>query len=163
MHKQNISKQSNSISVLLLKLQSLEILVPKVMIADVVTWNTELFKARKMPEKKWYSGEYDWQQQSVPLISFEKLLNTKQANDDIQKRKVVVIKTNKNEFYALDCRGFPKPLILSQVSLDKLARESSQEWIAYSLLIGSRELSIPDFPALESVINDDQEMLHQTA
>lgn len=163
MNSQEALRHSNSISVLLLKLQSLEILIPKVMVMDVLTWNENLFNVQRQSNRDWWLGEYEWQGQNVPLVCFEQLLQTKSAKQEIQKRKIVILKAGDNEHYALHCRGFPKPLILSQESLDNLAKESVQDWIAYSVLIGSRELNIPDLPALETLIYQDQSLLHQTA
>ena len=159
--------QENSVSALLLRLQQRELLIPKAMVADVLSWNKELFVAAASSESSWRLGEYYWKEEKIPLVCFEKLIQTSSASEELLKRKVVVLKSRQTEYanqhYAIHCRGFPKPLILSEQSLDFLDTESNQEWIAHSISIGSRVLDIPDFDALEGAVWFTHSAVHQSA
>lgn len=161
------SSQDNSVSALLLRLQQRELLIPKAMVADVLSWSNEAFIAASGSDSSWRLGKYYWQDERIPLLCFEKLMQTPSAQEDLLKRKVVVLKSSRAEYidrhYAIHCRGFPKPLILSEQSLDFLDSESDQEWIAHSISIGSRVLDIPDFAALEGTIWFTHSAMHQSA
>lgn len=159
--------EESSVSALLLRLQQRELLVPKAMVADVLTWNTESFISAASNSSNWQLGKYQWREEQLPLICVEQLMQTKTAKDEILKRKIVILKAclpeNTNRHYAIHCKGFPKPLILSEQSLNNLNTENHQEWIAHSISIGSRVLDVPDFAAIEGVIWHTKTDLHQSA
>ena len=162
------NSQENSVSALLLRLQQRELLIPKAMVADVLSWNNDSFVAAAgSSDTSWRLGKYYWKEDKIPLICFERLIRTATANEELLKRKVVVLKTSQAEYpnrhYAIHCRGFPKPLILSEQSLDFLGAESNQEWISHSIAIGSRVLDIPDFAALEGAVWFTHSEIHQSA
>lgn len=156
----------NTISVLLLRLQSMELLIPKAMIADVLSWSNDNF-LKADAEEGWQLGQYEWQERALPLICLEKLIQTEHAEEGMLKRKVIVLKCvdnkNKGHHFALHCKGFPKPLILNQSSLDKLSQPVDDDWCAYTLLIGSRRLYIPDFHKIENLIYSDSKVMSQIA
>ena len=161
------SSQENSVSALLLRLQQKELLIPKAMVADVLTWNAELFVPASSQQANWNLGQYNWHEQLVPLLCFEKLMQTATAQEELLKRKIVILKASQQEyagrFYAIHCKGFPKPLILSEQSLNNLNSENNREWIAHSISIGSRVLDVPDFVALEGAVWFKQTELHNSA
>ena len=167
MNVNSSAAQENSVSALLLRLQQRELLIPKAMVADVLSWNRDLFVAAASSESSWRLGKYQWKDEEIPLVCFEKLIQTTSASEELLKRKVVVLKSSQTEYasqhYAIHCRGFPKPLILSEQSLDFLDTDSHQEWIAHSISIGSRVLDIPDFDALEGAVWFTHPAVHQSA
>jgi len=144
-----------SVSVMLLRLQHKEVLVPKAMVADVLSWKQDSFAMAKS-HSSWKLGEYLWQDWRVPLVCFESLIEPDFRREEMQKPKVVIVKSFQkgfeNEHYALLCRGFPKPLILSEQSLENLHIDDEQDWIEYSISIGSRVLDVPDFVSLQSAV-----------
>lgn len=149
-------KKDTSVSVLLLRLQHKEILVPKAMVADVLSWKENLYSPALAKRVEWKLGEYSWNDWKIPLVCFEGLIDSDFQREDVVKRKIVVIRSFQkgfeNDHYAVECRGFPKPLILSEESLDYLHVEDNQGWIAHSISIGSRVLDVPDFSALQSAV-----------
>lgn len=159
--------QDRRVSVLLLRLQHKEILIPKAMVVDVLSWNKDLFSSAKVNRGEWKLGEYSWNDWHIPLICFESLIQPDKNREEMLKRKIVVLKSSQkgfeNEHYAIQCRGFPKPLILSEESLDNLEIEDDQDWIAYSMSIGSRILDIPDFEAMENTVWSMQHPVENTA
>ncbi|MFK8027083.1 MAG: hypothetical protein AB8C40_03385 [Gammaproteobacteria bacterium] len=164
----DFTKQNDkSVSVLLLRLQKKEILVPKTMVADVLSWKDNLFTPAITHKADWKLGEYAWNDWKIPLLCFESLIQNNFNREEIVKRKIVVIRSFQkgfeNDHYAVECRGFPKPLILSQESLDNLHIEDNQEWIAHSISIGSRVLDVPDFAALQSAVWSMDESISRSA
>jgi len=144
-----------SVSVMLLRLQHKEVLIPKAMVADVLSWKDELYTPAKN-NNAWRLGDYLWQDWHIPLVCFESLIQEDFRREEVSKPKVVIVKSYlkgfENEHYALLCRGFPKPLILSERSLENLHTDNEQDWIEYSISIGSRVLDVPDFVSLQNAI-----------
>ncbi len=161
------NNQDRRVSVLLLRLQHKEILIPKAMVVDVLSWNKDLFSPAKVNRGEWKLGEYLWNDWNIPLVCFESLIQPDVNREEILKRKIVVLKSYQkgfeNDHYAIQCRGFPKPLILSEESLDNLDVEDDQDWIAYSISIGSRILDVPDFEAMENTVWSMQHPVSNTA
>ncbi|MDW3095713.1 MAG: hypothetical protein R8G33_08575 [Gammaproteobacteria bacterium] len=157
-------KNDSSVSVLLLRLQKKEILVPKAMVADVLSWKDNFYSPAITNRAKWKLGEYLWDEWKIPLVCFEGLIDANFQREEIIKRKIVVIRSFQkgfeNDHYAIECRGFPKPLILSEESLGNLHVEDNQGWIAHSISIGSRVLDVPDFSTLQSAVWSMDESLH---
>lgn len=151
----SLEKQDSSVSVMLLRLQHKEILIPKAMVADVLSWKQQLFSPIKT-HSSWKLGDYLWNDWRIPLVCFESLIEPGFHREDLQKPKVVIVKSYQkgfeDEHYALLCRGFPKPLILSEQSLEHLHIDDEQDWIEYSISIGSRVLDVPDFVSLQSAV-----------
>jgi hypothetical protein len=163
-----IGKQvDTSVSVLLLRLQHKEILVPKAMVADVLSWKDKFFTSAVTQSADWKLGEYVWNDWKIPLVCFESLIQPDFQKEEVVKRKIVIIKSFQkgfeNDHYALECCGFPKPLILSQESLDNLHIEDHQDWVAYSISIGSRVLDVPDFAALQDAVWSMDESISRSA
>ena len=158
-------QKEKTISVLLLKLQSMELLIPKIMVADVLSWNDSDRISSSSYDAAWKLGQYSWKEKYIPLICYEKLIGTEHCDKKMLKRKVVVIKSNQqsNQYYALHCKGFPKPLILTESSLNELSQQSSNSWLSYSMSIGSRVLDIPEFDKLENSIWPQEEQVGETA
>lgn len=160
-------QEDTSVSVLLLRLQHKEILVPKAMVADVLSWKDDFFSPAITQRGVWKLGEYAWNDWKIPLVCFESLIQSDFQREEIVKRKIVVIKSFQkgfeNDHYAVECRGFPKPLILSEESLDNLHVEDDQDWIAHSISIGSRVLDVPDFAALQSAVWSMDESISRSA
>lgn len=157
----------HSVSVLLLRLQSMELLIPKAMVADVLSWNEDNYQMSDGQTEDWHLGEYEWHERTLSLVCFEKLIQTEQAQESMLKRKVIILKgvadENKGHHYALHCKGFPKPLILSESSLDNLSQSVDDEWVAYTMLIGDRLLNIPDFHKIENTIWMHNKAISQSA
>jgi hypothetical protein len=160
-------QKDTSVSVLLLRLQHKEILVPKAMVADVLSWKDNHFSSAITRRVDWKLGDYAWNDEKIPLLCFESLIQSDFRREEIAKKKIVVIRSFQkgfeNDHYALECRGFPKPLIISEESLDNLHVEDDLDWIAHSISIGSRVLDVPDFAALQNAIWSMDESVSRSA
>ena len=159
--------QDTSVSVLLISLFSKEILVPKAMVTDILTWDDELYMPARAHAKDWKIGNYLWKDKQIPLVCIESLIDDKPVDAKMYKPKVAIIKSvqhvSDDQHYAIRCDGFPRPLILGEQSLNNLAVEHDHDWINYSINIGSRELEILDFVQLESAVWASQEPYTHTA
>ena len=159
--------QDISVSVLLISLFSKEILVPKAMVADILSWDDELYLPAREHAKDWKIGNYLWKDKQVPLICIETLVDDKSVDAKMYKPKVAIIKSvqhiSDDRHYAIRCDGFPRPLILGEQSLNNLAIELDQDWVNYAINIGSRELEILDFVQLENAIWASQEAYSHSA
>lgn len=155
-----------SVSVMLLRMQHKELLVPKAMMADVLSWKQQLFSPQKA-QSAWKLGHYEWCDWCIPLICFESLIEPSFERLPMQKSKVVVLRSFQKGFeddhYGLLCTGFPKPLILGERSMENLHVESNQDWIKYSISIGNRILDVPDFAALQGAVWATPELLSHSA
>lgn len=159
--------QHASVSVLLISLYSKEILIPKAMVTDILSWDDELYLPAREHAKDWKIGNYLWNDKQVPLICIETLIDDKAIDAEMYKPKVAIIKSvqhvDEERYYAIRCDGFPRPLILSEQSLNNLAVEQEQSWVNYCINIGSRELDILDYVQLESAIWAQPEPISHTA
>ena len=160
-----VEKKDKTVSVLLLKLQSMELLIPKIMVVDVLSWNDSDRISSASYDAEWKLGEYGWKEEYIPLVCYEKLVGTEHCEDRMLKRKVVVIRSSQqpDQHYALHCKGFPKPLILTESSLNELSKKSDNYWLTHSMSIGSRILDIPDFTKLENSIWPQETKVSGTA
>ena len=88
----------------------------------MLSWKDKFFSPAITQRAEWKLGEYAWNDWKIPLVCFENLIQSDFHREEIVKRKIVVIKSFQkgfeNDHYAIECRGFPKPLILSEESLD---------------------------------------------
>ncbi len=163
----NEQHKNTSVSVLLLHLQHKEILVPRAMVADVLSWTDDSYLPALTQSVSWKLGEYVWNDWKIPLVCFESLIQPDFQREEIVKRKIVVIRSFQKGFekdhYAVECRGFPKPLMLSEESLNNLHIEDDQDWVAHSIYIGSRALDVPDFSALQSAVWSMDESISRSA
>ena len=159
--------QEVSVSVLLISLFNKEILVPKAMVVDILSWDEELYLPARNHPKAWKIGSYLWRETQVPLVCIETLMQNETVDEEMHKPKVAILKSvqqnSDNQYYAVRCDGFPRPLILGEQSLNNLAVEQDQDWVNYSISIGSRVLDILDFIELERVIWAEQEPISHTA
>ena len=160
-------RQDISVSVLLISLFNKEILVPKDMVADILSWDDELYLPARNHAKDWKIGNYLWKDKQIPLICIETLIDDKLIDAEMYKPKVAIIKSvqhiTDDRHYSIRCDGFPRPLILGEQALNNLAVEHDQDWVNYSINIGSRELEILDFVQLESAIWPSQEPYSHSA
>ena len=88
--------QDRRVSVLLLRLNQKEILVPKAMVADVLSWNKDLFTAAKVNRGEWKLGEYSWNDWNIPLICFESLIQPDKNKEEMLKALSAKLNSHEN-------------------------------------------------------------------
>jgi len=145
----------HSISTLLVRLEKLELLVPKPAIVEVISWNRVLFSLAKDAGMAGVMGYYAWNDRTIPLLSLDPGGEVDQEFNE-NRRKIVVLRAVEGEpelHYALLTRGLPKPVLLDEHSLHATEEDSQLEaWFKYKVSIGNRLLRIPDFLQLEKLV-----------
>ena len=139
---------------MLLQLGGHEVLLPKSVVKEVVYKpHVQIFE----DENDWLIGEIEWQDYVIPLISFEQLCDQPRAKKSEYVRAVICYAMERNDmfpYYAIEVQSIPRPLILGSRALhnheDAMSRDA--EVISYHVKIGSKEMSIPSFEKLESMI-----------
>ncbi len=143
-----------TLSCMLIPLSGYDILMPKSVVKEVVYKpNIQFFG----DDNDWLIGDIDWNDYILPLISFELLCNQSRVNKLSHTRAVVchsMDNTDAFPFYALEAQSIPRPLILDSRALQKHdgAMSKHSEAISYHVKIGSKELVIPNFAKLESML-----------
>ena len=143
-----------TLSCMLLPLNGYDLLLPKSIVSEVVFKPT--LKINN-DESDWLIGEIDWNDLSIPLISFEQLCNQPKAASTSHLRAVIFHTLEHAEhfsYYAIEASSIPRPLILDSRALYKHEETLSKhtEAVSYFVKIGSKELAIPNFEKLEALI-----------
>lgn len=143
-----------TLSCVLLPLGGYDILLPKSLVKEVVYKpNVQLFE----DDSDWLIGEIDWQDYVLPLISFEQLCNQPRVTKTTHVRVAICYAMDNVDifpYYAIEVQSIPRPLILDSRALRNHEGMMSKhsEAISYFVKIGSKELAIPNFEKLESLL-----------
>lgn len=149
-------KNYPTLSCMLLSLNAIEVLLPKSIVKEVVYKPTIQF-AEEGDRNDWLIGEIDWEDFIVPLISFDVLCNHPKVNRENHFRVVICNSIEEADvfpYYAVEIQSIPRPLILdSRVVFNYEGMISKHsEVISHHVKIGSKELIIPNFEKLESIL-----------
>lgn len=144
----------STLSCLLLPLSGYDALLPKSIVKEVVFKPNIQFAE---DDSDWLIGEIDWRDYILPLISFELLCNQSRVKKSENLRVVICYAVENNDvfpYYALEVQSIPRPLILDSRALQNHAGMMSKhsEVISHHVKIGSKELAIPNFEKLESIL-----------
>ncbi len=143
-----------TLSCMLLPLGGYDILLPKSLVKEFLYKpNVQVFE----DDSDWLIGEIDWQDYVVPLISFEHLCNQPRVTKTTHMRAVICYtmdNLDKFPYYAIEVQSIPRPLILDSRALrnHEGMMNKHSEAISYYVNIGSKELVIPNFVKLESIL-----------
>ena len=149
-------KDHSTLSCMLLPLRSCEVLLPKSIVKEIV-YKPVIQTIEEGDENDWLIGEIEWEDFIVPLISFDQLCNQPRVFKENHFRAVICNSIEKIDlfpYYAVEVQSIPRPLILDSRAL--FAHEGMMskhsEVISYHVKIGSKELAIPNFEKLESIL-----------
>ena len=153
---QAAEKNHQTLSCILLPLNNSEVLFPKSIVKEIV--HTPIIQTiEEGDENDWLIGEIEWEDYIVPLISFDQLCNQPRASKENHFRAVIcnsIEKVDLFPFYAIEVQSIPRPLILDSRALftHEGMMNKHSEVISYHVKIGSKELTIPNFEKLESIL-----------
>lgn len=144
-----------TLSCMLLPINGYDLLLPKSIVSEVV------FKPSlnlNEDDNDWLIGVLDWNNLNVPLISFEQLCNQPRLAGNSHLRAVIfhtIDYADQFTYYAVEASSIPRPLILDSRALYQHEEMLSKhtEAISYFVKIGSKELAIPNFEKLETLIS----------
>jgi len=143
-----------TLSCMLLPLGGYDILLPKSLVKEFLYKpNVQVFE----DDSDWLIGEIDWQDYVVPLISFEQLCNQPRVTKTTHMRAAICYTMHNLDifpYYAIEVQSIPRPLILDSRALHdhEGMMNKHSEAISYYVNIGSKELVIPNFVKLESIL-----------
>ena len=151
-----IDKNYQTLSCILLPLGGSELLLPKSIVKEVV-YKPTIQKVDEGDQSDWLIGEIEWEDFIVPLISFDQLCNQPRVSKTSQFRAVICYAIEKVDlfpYYAIEVQSIPRPLILDSRALFNHEGMMSKhsEVISNHVKIGSKELAIPNFEKLESIL-----------
>lgn len=150
--------QRQSVSTLLVRLFTFEMLVPKSVVVDIVSWSKSQYISERASSSRLHIGKYTWSSEILPLLSLDKIDSTR-VETDTAKSKVVIMRSihgDERFHYALEARGLPKPLIINESTLRYAEDESERELFAFNVRIGNRRLYIPDLEQLEQLASSQE-------
>ncbi|MZR63154.1 chemotaxis protein CheW [Alcanivorax sp. DP30] len=145
-----MSSLPTEISSLLIPMQGRPWLVPNIVVAEVIPL--------RQPDRpghgpEWLLGWLSWRDQSIPLVSFERLNESGQITIG-QDARIAVLNTvaGKRPFYAVIVQGIPR---LIKVGKDDPVEEPVETGAAESMYIQvAGDLAvIPDLDAIEGAVS----------
>ena len=154
-----MSSEPNELYSLLVPLEGERLLVPRVCVAEVITFSRPKRTSENDVLPDWFLGRVEWNGRRVPVISFEGISGDKVENRAGRTRIVVFHALGddlKIGFFGLITQGFPQ---LVRVNGDVLTLETEQPWpegqpvLCRTRMINEYPL-IPDLERLETMIAD---------
>lgn len=149
-------KNYPTLSCMLLSLSAGELLLPKSIIKEIV-YKPSLQSTIEEKENDWLIGEIEWEDFIIPLISFEQLCGQTKVFRPNHNRAVicnVIENSDLFPYYAIEVQSIPRPLIFDSRAVynHEGMMNKHSEVISHYVKIGSKELMIPNFEKLESIL-----------
>lgn len=151
--------EPNELYSLLIPLEGERLLVPRVCVAEVITFSRPERTSENDQLPEWFLGRVEWNGRRVPVISFEGISGGEMENR-AGRTRIVVFHALGDElkigYFGLITQGFPQ---LVRVNGDVLSLETEQPWPdAQPVLCRTRMINeyplIPDMERLETMIAD---------
>jgi chemosensory pili system protein ChpC len=100
----------------------------------------------------------DWQQQRIPVVHLEQLLNDEPAQDSSNKLCIINGINTEAEIasYAIPCSGSPQLITLNQAALRLTHDDNSSPYLHCQIKISNKVALIPNLDALEHAIRQEQ-------
>jgi chemosensory pili system protein ChpC len=154
-----MSSQPNELYSLLIPLDGERLLVPRVCVAEVITFSQPERASDSEDFPDWFLGRVEWNGRRVPVISFEGISGA-ETESRAGRTRIVVFHALGDElkigYFGLITQGFPQ---LVRVNGDVLALDTEQPWpeeqpvLCRTRMINEYPL-IPDMERLETMIAD---------
>jgi chemosensory pili system protein ChpC len=152
-----VNNEPSELYSLLIPLSGERLLVPRVCVAEVITFNTPERPKEDEQMPIWFLGRIEWNGRRVPIISFEAI-----SGEDVENRpgrtRIVVFHAIGNElqggYFGIMTQGFPQ---LVRVNGDVLSLDTEQPWpdeqpvLCRTRMINEYPL-IPDMERLETML-----------
>ena len=135
----------NDIPGLLIPMHGRPWLVPNIVVAEIVPLRQP---DRPAQGPEWLLGWIDWRDESIPLLSFEKLNDSSQVTIGPDARIAVInTVTGKLKFYAVIIQGIPRQ---SRIGKEDLVEEPVESGPAEAMYVqmGGDLAVIPDLDAI---------------
>lgn len=142
--------QENKVRCLTLNFFSYKMLLPNASVAEVI----ELKSIEpKLGAPEWFGGLMNWRDQAVPVIIFERVMNS-DASKPQSYRRVLILNTPNNKgcspFIALGCQSIPS---LTLIEEERLAATDIQSEQATHIKLDGENYIIPNISLLETMVS----------
>jgi chemosensory pili system protein ChpC len=141
--------EPNSITCMMLPIQARTLLVPLANIAEMAAV-APIFPDNSGPN--WFLGYYNWRNQRVPLVSFERLVTGQGGGINPNGRIAVFNNTGVHgdvNFIAIPTQGIPRQVSLGVEDIQRLEQMTSTRFEMMYVRVGTEEMTIPDITAIE--------------
>ena len=143
--------QENRVRCLTLNFFSYKMLIPNASVAEV----TDISRIEpRLGAPDWFGGTMKWREQEIPVLVFEKIMNS-EASKPQQYRRVIILNAPNNKgcapFLALGCQSIPS---LTMVDEERLATSSKQSEQAIHIKLDGEEYIIPKISLLEDRVSE---------
>ena len=146
-----VAKDANELSCVVIPLESTQLLLPNVCVAEILPWRRVKMLSETPP---WCLGLLGWRGEMVPVVRFE-TLNGKPGPARKSGRCMVVMNRARNAkglpFYALAAEGLPR---LVQLTAEDLSNEPCRLGPAESVVVklGTETAVIPNLNVIETAV-----------
>jgi chemosensory pili system protein ChpC len=143
------SQDPGTIACMMLPIQARTLLVPYSNIAEMAAV-APIFPDNSGPN--WFLGYYNWRNQRVPLISFERLVTGQGGGINPNGRIAVFNNTGVHkdiQFIAIPTQGIPRQINVRPSEIVQSHPVASTHFERMYVKIGSEDMTIPDISALE--------------
>ena len=145
------TEQSQSIRCLSLPLETIELLVPGAVVAEVIPYLSHTPIEQDDP---WMLGRIPWRGLALPLISFEVAANL--SKQPAIGRRVAVFNTIGGDpalpFYALFIQAVPRLIQLDQHSLEEVHGDTGSSLLRSLAEYAGNRIAIPELEKLEQQV-----------
>ncbi len=147
----HIAGQDDRVRCLTLNFFSYKMLIPNAAVAEV----TELHDIEPvLGAPEWFGGMMKWREQDVPVVIFEKIMNS-EAHKPQQYRRVLILNTPNNKgcspFIALGCQSIPSLTIIDESRVAVAQQQSEQ---VTHIKLDGEDYIIPRIAYLEQQVSE---------
>lgn len=141
---------------LLLPLSKGNLLLPNAAVVEVLSYPEVTASTADLPD--WVLGRFDWRSLSLPLISWDHLLDQEMTEDKGQRKRVAVCHLfstkKKRSFVGVEVRGMPSLVSVTEADLQAEADSADTE----ACILGSIRMQdvmarIPDLDGLGKLLS----------
>jgi chemosensory pili system protein ChpC len=140
---------------LLVPLAEERLVVPRTIVAEVLTWQTP----QPVPDvPPWYLGDIKWNARAVPVVSFEALCGRSFPAPGTRTRIVIFVAISNQlgaGYFGLGTQGFPQLVRMNPdvVKADPDGKYSERGPVLCQVRLLNESPLIPDFECIEQMIS----------
>ncbi|MCU7801039.1 MAG: chemotaxis protein CheW [gamma proteobacterium symbiont of Lucinoma myriamae] len=143
--------QENKVRCLTLNFFSYKMLLPNASVAEVTALKSI---EPKLGAPEWFGGLMNWRDQAVPVVIFEKVMNS-DASKPQSYRRVLILNAPNNKgcspFIALGCQSIPS---LTLIEEERVAATEIQSEKATHIKLDGENYIIPNISLLETMVSE---------
>ena len=148
---------SEELYALLVPLSEMRLLVPRSCVAEVIPWQLPN-QLDNVPQ--WCLGSVSWNDQTVPVISFEHMCGKSAPISALRTRIVICVAITgqlKGRYFGLVAQGFPQLMRLGPdvVKTDPNQSAFDRQPVLCRVTLINEHPFIPDFERLEKMISEN--------